>query len=142
ETGAPVPDGEPGEIVFTTLTRTAMPLLRYRTGDISRFLHGDCSCGTVLRRLARVRYRRQGCLPLGGEQFLAMADLDDALFPLDGILDFVATLSPGVLQVTAQAAEEVGRAAQEALAAMPALQNAGLAVQVVTQRRPLAHAGK
>lgn len=50
-TGAPLPDGAYGEIVFTTLTRRGMPLLRYRTGDESRFLPGACGCGTVLRRL-------------------------------------------------------------------------------------------
>src|SRR5690606_23928917 len=44
-TGASLPDGETGEVVFTTLTRTAMPLLRYRTGDISRFLPEPCPCG-------------------------------------------------------------------------------------------------
>ena len=38
ETGNPVLDGEPGEVVFTTLTRRGMPLIRYRTGDVSRFL--------------------------------------------------------------------------------------------------------
>ena len=36
--GEPVPEGVTGEIVFTTLTRTGMPLIRYRTGDLSRFL--------------------------------------------------------------------------------------------------------
>lgn len=50
-TGEPLPDGEYGEIVFSTLTRRGMPLLRYRTGDMSRFLPGTCGCGTVLRRL-------------------------------------------------------------------------------------------
>jgi phenylacetate-coenzyme A ligase PaaK-like adenylate-forming protein len=57
-TGAPLPDGEYGEIVFTTLTRTAMPLVRYRTGDMSRFIPGPCPCGSVLKRLARVADRK------------------------------------------------------------------------------------
>jgi phenylacetate-coenzyme A ligase PaaK-like adenylate-forming protein len=58
DSGEPLPEGEPGEVVFTTLTRTAMPLIRYRTGDISRWIPGACPCGSVLKRLDRVRDRR------------------------------------------------------------------------------------
>ncbi len=53
-TGLPVPDGDYGEIVFSTLTRQAMPFLRYRTGDISRFLVEPCSCGSRLKRIEKV----------------------------------------------------------------------------------------
>jgi phenylacetate-coenzyme A ligase PaaK-like adenylate-forming protein len=52
--GKVLPDGEWGEIVFTTLTRAAMPFIRYRTGDLGRFMPGPCACGSVLRRLDRV----------------------------------------------------------------------------------------
>src|SRR4029077_5826169 len=48
ETGAPVPDGTPGELVFSTVTREALPLLRYRTGDISALRRGTCACGRTL----------------------------------------------------------------------------------------------
>lgn len=54
DTGSPLPDGEWGEVVFTTLTRRAMPFIRYRTGDFSRFIPGPCPCGTQLRTLAHV----------------------------------------------------------------------------------------
>ena len=54
ETGRVLPDGEYGEVVFTTLTRCAMPLIRYRTGDFSRFIPEPCPCGTLLRTLAHV----------------------------------------------------------------------------------------
>lgn len=54
ETGVVVPDGEYGELVFTTLTRQAMPFVRYRTGDISRWLTAPCKCGSILKRLDRV----------------------------------------------------------------------------------------
>jgi phenylacetate-coenzyme A ligase PaaK-like adenylate-forming protein len=56
-TGRVLPDGEYGEIVFTTLTREAMPFIRYRTGDFSRFIPGPCPCGSVLKRIARVAGR-------------------------------------------------------------------------------------
>lgn len=57
ETMEVLPDGEWGEIVFTTLTRKAMPLIRYRTGDAGRWLVEPCKCGSVLKRLDRVRDR-------------------------------------------------------------------------------------
>jgi len=62
ETGIVLPEGEAGEIVFTTLTREAMPLIRYRTGDFSRWLPGPCPCGSVLKRLDKVgdRAERKG----------------------------------------------------------------------------------
>lgn len=53
-TGEILPEGQWGEIVFTTLTRKGMPLIRYRTGDISRWIPGDCTCGSILKRLDRV----------------------------------------------------------------------------------------
>lgn len=56
-TGEPAPPGQPGEIVFTTLTRKGMPLIRYRTGDLSQFLPGPCLCGSEVRRLDRVQGR-------------------------------------------------------------------------------------
>lgn len=43
--GEPVPDGTPGEVVFTTLTRQAMPLIRYRTGDMAAMLPGRAFAG-------------------------------------------------------------------------------------------------
>ena len=55
--GARVPDGTAGEVVFTTLTRRAMPLIRYRTGDMAAMLPGPCACGSPLRRLSRIAGR-------------------------------------------------------------------------------------
>lgn len=50
-TGAPVPDGQMGELVVTPLGRSAMPVVRYRTGDLVRVETGPCTCGRTLRRL-------------------------------------------------------------------------------------------
>lgn len=57
DTGRATGEGERGEIVFTTLTREAMPLIRFRTGDFSRWLPGRCPCGSVLKRIGRVEDR-------------------------------------------------------------------------------------
>ncbi len=54
ETLEPMPDGEIGELVLTTLDREAMPILRYRTRDLTRFIPGDCPCGRTHRRIDRI----------------------------------------------------------------------------------------
>src|SRR6516164_2877652 len=66
ETGEPVPDGAPGELVFTTVTREALPLLRYRTGDIASLRHGTCECGRTLVKMSKVAGRRDDMLVLRG----------------------------------------------------------------------------
>ncbi len=53
-TGEPVADGEVGELVMTCLCRQAMPILRYRTRDLTRFLPGECPCGRQHRRIDRI----------------------------------------------------------------------------------------
>lgn len=64
-TGQPAAPGELGEVVFTTLSRRAMPLVRYRTGDAARMLPGPCPCGSPLRRLGPIagRIDRTGGIP-------------------------------------------------------------------------------
>ena len=66
--GAPLAAGEEGEIVFTTLTREAMPLVRYRTGDLGRFAVEPCPCGSSLRLLAPVRERLDDVATLAGRR--------------------------------------------------------------------------
>ncbi|MCK9265512.1 phenylacetate--CoA ligase [bacterium] len=56
-TGEVLPDGEEGELVLTTLKREGMPIIRYRTKDITKFLNGRCKCGRVCRRIARIKGR-------------------------------------------------------------------------------------
>lgn len=57
DTLEPVPDGEIGELVLTSLDRRAMPIFRYRTRDLTRVLPGDCPCGRTHRRIDRVKGR-------------------------------------------------------------------------------------
>lgn len=86
-TGARVPDGEYGEVVFTTLTRHGMPLIRYRTGDRSRFIPYKCLCETALKTLEKVRGRFDGFLTVG-DTILSLPEFDEALFTVSGLLNF------------------------------------------------------
>lgn len=130
--GLPVVDGKPGEIVFTTLTRSAMPLVRYRTGDRSRFIPGPCVCNTVLKRLEPIKSRER--VYLTRTDFLTMADFDEVLFARDDILDFEVTLSEGTweqennlqldIQIKGLVSSEGTRKVYLALDQIPVVRNA------------------
>nr|WP_319396905.1 AMP-binding protein [uncultured Desulfobacter sp.] len=90
--GNPLPPGQWGEIVVTTLNRTGMPLIRYRTGDVSRILDTPCACGSPFPRLDRIRNRQRVEGDGPDAQRLTMADLDDILFSLPGVVDFKACI--------------------------------------------------
>jgi phenylacetate-CoA ligase len=62
-TGAPVPDGTPGELVFSTLTKTGMPLLRYRTGDVAALADPLPGAPRTLRRMTKILGRVSTCTP-------------------------------------------------------------------------------
>ena len=62
----PVPDGQWGEAVFTTLTKQCSPLIRYRTRDITRILPGECACGRTFRRIDRIAGRTDDMLIVRG----------------------------------------------------------------------------
>ena len=61
-----VPEGQIGELVITTLTKEAFPMIRYRTRDLTSLLPGECACGRTLRRMARVKGRTDDMLIVGG----------------------------------------------------------------------------
>jgi len=130
--GLPVVDGQPGEIVFTTLTRSAMPLIRYRTGDMSRFLLGPCACHSILKRLELIKSRDR--IYLTPADFLTMANFDEVLFALDNVLDFEVTLTEGMqekeshlqldVQLKGPVSLEAKRNVQEALDKIPLVRDA------------------
>jgi phenylacetate-CoA ligase len=72
-TGEALPEGEEGELVFTTLTKEALPLLRYRSGDLSRIDTTPCACGRTTARLARVSRRTDDTLFIHGVKVLPEA---------------------------------------------------------------------
>ncbi|WP_226641307.1 phenylacetate--CoA ligase family protein [Mesobacillus subterraneus] len=66
DTLKPVPDGEEGELVFTSLTKEAFPVIRYRTGDIASITKEKCSCGRTTVRMSRVKGRIDDMLIING----------------------------------------------------------------------------
>ena len=64
--GQPLPDGEVGELVFSTLTKEALPLLRYRTGDLASLTREPCACGRTFARMSRVVGRTDDMLIIRG----------------------------------------------------------------------------
>src|SRR5262249_25306477 len=66
DTGEPLPNGSWGELVFTSLTKEAMPVIRYRTGDISRLDDSPCPCGRTHARMGRIKGRSDDMLIVRG----------------------------------------------------------------------------
>lgn len=123
--GAPLADGEAGEVVLTTLTRRGLPLIRYRTGDLSRIVPGPCPCGSPLLRLERIGGRLGGGVDIGGGE-LDMAALDETLLAFPQVVDFAASFrsgAPATLQVDVATlpGRDDGTALRAAVAGIPAV---------------------
>jgi phenylacetate-CoA ligase len=84
ETGEPLPEGAEGELVFSTLTKEALPLLRYRTGDIASLDSTPCPCGRTLARMSTVRGRRDDMLIIRGVN-LYPSEVEHTLLHVDGV---------------------------------------------------------
>ena len=85
ETGAPLPDGEKGELVFTCLTKEGVPLIRYRTRDITRILDdGPCPCGRTSRKIARLMGRTDDMLIIRGINVFP-SQVEDVLVRIEGV---------------------------------------------------------
>jgi len=93
--GRPLPPGQLGEFVITTLNRQAMPFIRYRTGDLGTILPEPCPCGSYIRRM----------LPYGGRVKdrcgdLSLWDLDNVLFSCPELVDYTVHIGPDSLTLT------------------------------------------
>ena len=83
ETLRPMPDGETGELVITSLTKEAFPMLRYRTRDLTSILPGQCPCGRTLRRMGRVKGRTDDMLIIKGVNVFP-SQIESVLFEIEG----------------------------------------------------------
>ncbi|NJB66461.1 phenylacetate-coenzyme A ligase PaaK-like adenylate-forming protein [Desulfobaculum xiamenense] len=137
DTGLPVPDGVYGEIVITTLSRRAMPLIRYRTGDMGRLVPGTCACGSPLRRLADVPGRIGHATILPDNTPLHQAELDELLLRIPDVLDLQASLNPArpvlTLEIDTLPGADPSRTVRNAAALIPkivhARQTCGLTIE-------------
>jgi phenylacetate-CoA ligase len=83
ETGKVLPDGEKGELVFTTLTKEGTPLLRYRTRDITFLMREPCSCGRTTVRMHRLFGRTDDMLIIRGVNVFP-SQIEQALIEIEG----------------------------------------------------------
>ncbi len=84
DTGEVLPPGEKGELVFTTLTKEAFPLIRYRTKDISRLFYEPCGCGRTLVRMEKVTGRTDDMLIIRGVNVFP-SQVEHVLVGIDGV---------------------------------------------------------
>jgi len=84
ETGEVLPEGEEGELVFTTLTKQGMPVIRYRTGDMTTLTHGECDCGRTTIRMDNVTGRADDLLIVRGVN-LYPSEIEAAVLEIEGL---------------------------------------------------------
>lgn len=93
KTGKPVPDGEEGEIVITTLVKEGAPLIRFRTHDISRIIPEKCSCGSSYPRIDIIRGRSDDMFKVRGVNMFP-SQIEDLLQNVDGVAsEYTVTLA-------------------------------------------------
>ena len=85
ETGEVLPDGEFGELVLTTLTKVAMPMIRYRTRDLTRIIAEPCECGRTLRRIERISSRSDDMFIIRGVNVFP-SQIETALLSVEGTM--------------------------------------------------------
>jgi len=85
ETGEVLPDGEEGELVITTLTKQAIPMIRYRTRDITRLIREPCRCGRTLVRMERVKRRTDDMIIVRGVNVYP-SQIEEVLLQVEGTL--------------------------------------------------------
>lgn len=134
EDSCPLPHGELGELVITTIGMEAMPLIRYRTGDYTRILPEPCPCGSAVLRLDRVRRRSKE---------LSAQALDEIMFSNDRIVDCRYKISDAELKVEAlTAGDYLGDALRPRLKALVKSQTITISARPVSREDRALYAGK
>jgi len=104
ETCQPLPDGQEGELVLTTLSKMAMPMIRYRTRDITSLIPGQCACGRTIRKMRRIGRRSDDMLIIRGVNVFP-SQVEAALLEAEGTLphyQIVLTRMHGLDQMEVQ----------------------------------------
>jgi phenylacetate-CoA ligase len=124
ETAQPLPDGVEGELVLTTLSKQAMPMIRYRTRDITMLETGQCSCGRTIRRMRRIGRRSDDMLIIRGVNVFP-SQIETVLLSAEGTLphyQIILTREHGLDQVEVQV-EVTAEMFQDTVGALEALQD-------------------
>ena len=123
ESGTPLPDGEEGELVLTTLSKQAMPMIRYRTRDLTTIIPEPCSCGRTIRRIQRIGRRSDDMFIIRGINVFP-AQVETALLQVEGTLPhYQITLSrQGSLDQMEVAVEVTEAVLSDTVGGMEALQ--------------------
>ena len=106
DTLEPVPDGEVGELVLTTINREAMPMLRYRTRDLTRILPGECPCGRHHKRLDRMKGRSDDMIILKGVNIFPI-QIETVLLQFKELGSDYARLQALTREITRQLKDEI-----------------------------------
>jgi phenylacetate-CoA ligase len=104
ETGRVLPDGQEGELVLTTMSKWAMPMIRYRTRDITSLLPGTCSCGRTIRRMRRIGRRSDDMLIIRGVNVFP-SQIEAVLLEVEGTMphyQIILTRNHGLDQMEVQ----------------------------------------
>jgi phenylacetate-CoA ligase len=104
KSGQPLPDGEEGELVLTTLGKQAMPMIRYRTRDITALTSEPCECGRTLRRIQRIGRRSDDMFIIRGVNVYP-SQIETALLKVEGTLphyQIILTREKGLDEVEVQ----------------------------------------
>ncbi len=104
DSGEPLPDGEEGELVLTTLSKQAMPMIRYRTRDITSIIPEPCDCGRTIRRIRRIGRRADDMIIIRGVNIFP-SQVEAALLAVEGTLPhyrILLTRDQGLDQMTVE----------------------------------------
>jgi phenylacetate-CoA ligase len=125
DTGAVLPDGQRGELVLTTLSKQAMPILRYRTRDVTAIEAEPCPCGRTIRRIRRISHRTDDMFIIRGVNVFP-SQIESALLAVEGALphyQIILTREKGLDRVEVRI-EVTHELASDRIAAMEGLQAA------------------
>ena len=116
-TGEPLGEGEEGELVLTTLSKEALPVLRYRTGDLTTLYYEECACGRTMVRMDNVTGRTDDLLIVRGVN-LYPSQIEHTVLDIDGVaphyrIDLYEEDNLDVLELTVEMAEDTEKSRDE-----------------------------
>lgn len=129
DTDEQLPDGEIGELIFTTYDREGMPLIRYRSHDLGRIIPGICSCGIPLKRI-EIKGRVDDMIPIGAGDNLFQKRFDEAIFSIPEVEEYQIVFdkkngmdSITIIAETESIKKDVQKKILEAIMEMPEIKN-------------------